>query len=449
MLKVEELEPRVVLSVSTSLVPPLIQSVSTISNNWSGYAVETNLLSPQPGVFTAVSGSWTVPAVSGVGTAYSSVWVGLDGFSSGTVEQIGTASDLIDGVPSYYAWYEMYPSYSVSVTTLSIKPGDKIDASVIYTGSDQFSLVITNTTSSSTFSTVQTLKDAKRSSAEWIVEAPSSKTGVLPLADFGKVTVTSASASTGSKGTTGPIDSGSWQNASILMVSHGSTLATTSSVTDTTSTSSFTVTFTGASAAAPVPRRDRIFAQDNIPGSPDAIRSFLIASAGPSVSVANINQAVVPLAAPGLFAGPAQPQNTLATSSFLQGTSNGYGEIGIEEPLRNDADVLPGLLPPVQRPQALPAPINPETSRNVIRPAPTAPVGELSVREDTPPAVIDVREIQRPDTPAETREQRTGTIAKTMVSLLGIVASFTLFGEWKSSRADERKPLHRDRFDPR
>ena len=72
-LCVEELEPRVVPSASPGLhdiVPSLLQSVATTSANWAGYAAQTNLDSPQANAVTAVSGSWTVPSVTGRGTAF-------------------------------------------------------------------------------------------------------------------------------------------------------------------------------------------------------------------------------------------------------------------------------------------------------------------------------------------------------------------------------------------
>ena len=47
----------------------------------------------------------TVP--SGGSTAYSSFWVGIDGFSSSSVEQMGTDSDVVNGIPTYYAWYNV------------------------------------------------------------------------------------------------------------------------------------------------------------------------------------------------------------------------------------------------------------------------------------------------------------------------------------------------------
>jgi hypothetical protein len=49
---------------------------------------------------TDVTGSWTVPAVdctspNGTPNGYSSFWVGIDGYGSNTVEQIGTDSDCV------------------------------------------------------------------------------------------------------------------------------------------------------------------------------------------------------------------------------------------------------------------------------------------------------------------------------------------------------------------
>jgi hypothetical protein len=61
-----------------------------------------------------VSASWTEPSVSCAAgeTSYSSFWVGLDGDTSSTVEQIGTSADCQNGTPTYYACYEMYPKLS-------------------------------------------------------------------------------------------------------------------------------------------------------------------------------------------------------------------------------------------------------------------------------------------------------------------------------------------------
>jgi hypothetical protein len=238
LLWVEELETRLVLS-------PVFAAVST---NWSGYAAQP--LAASKATFSAVSGSWTVPTVTGSGTAYTSVWVGLDGYTSGTVEQIGTDSDLVNGVPTYYAWYEMYPSASVTVASITVNPGDTISASVTYGSGNSYKLSLTDGTQA--FNTTQSLAGTKRSSAEWVVEAPSSNRGVLPLANFGTVSFSSAQATLTGATSSGPIDNSSWQNTAINMeTSRGVPEANTGLLSDATSPSSFTVTYAGSSSPTP------------------------------------------------------------------------------------------------------------------------------------------------------------------------------------------------------
>ncbi|MEI8372529.1 MAG: G1 family glutamic endopeptidase [Planctomycetota bacterium] len=254
----------VVASLNPSPTSPTSPQ-ATSSTNWSGYAAETNLRSPSQGV-TAVSGSWTVPAVSGTGTAYSAVWVGIDGYQSPTVEQIGTESDVVSGVAQYSVWYELYPTGSVAITltnsshnSVAVAANDAIAASVQYV-SGQFVLTITDSTNGGSFTTTQTAPNAQRSSAEWIVEAPSSNAGILPLANFGTVTFTNATATI--NGASGAIDNNlAWQSTAINMVSRGNLQEdVTSALTDTAATttpvapasSSFTVTYnmSGNSAAS-------------------------------------------------------------------------------------------------------------------------------------------------------------------------------------------------------
>jgi hypothetical protein len=152
------------------------------------------------GSVTSASGSWTVSkassGASGTTAYYAAFWVGIDGFSSSTVEQAGTMSETIGKTVTYYAWYEFYPSPMYQITSLTITPGNIISASVTYTGSSgksifgrqsgsTFTATITDVTTGKSFSTTQTVNNAARSSAEWIAEAPSSSRGILPLANFG------------------------------------------------------------------------------------------------------------------------------------------------------------------------------------------------------------------------------------------------------------------------
>src|SRR5262249_8787821 len=75
-----------------------------------------------------------------------------------------------------------------------VAAGDKLTASVTTNGSGSFTLTITDSTQGWTNTTNARLKSAKLASAEVIAEAPSSSQGVLPLANFGTVSFTGASA---------------------------------------------------------------------------------------------------------------------------------------------------------------------------------------------------------------------------------------------------------------
>jgi hypothetical protein len=166
------------------------------STNWSGYAV-------LGGTFTSAIGSWIVPALdcSGVrGTQYAAFWVGLDGYSSDTVEQTGTESNCVGPIPVTGAWYEFYPQASVTIGSVPVKAGDVMSASVVYSGGE-FTVTITNETTGKSYQTSASVPGAKRTSAEWITEAPCCTLlgGILPLPDFG--TVNFGEDSTGVNGT--------------------------------------------------------------------------------------------------------------------------------------------------------------------------------------------------------------------------------------------------------
>ena len=94
-------------------------------------------------------------------------------------------------------------------------------------------MTITDTSKTNdTFTTTQSASGVQRSSAEWIVEAPSSNQGVLTLANFSTVTFSNATATI--NGVTGPIDSSSWQAAAINISAGRSSVETSvSGLTDT------------------------------------------------------------------------------------------------------------------------------------------------------------------------------------------------------------------------
>ena len=168
------------------------------STNWSGYAATT-------GTYTSVSASWTQPAGTCTsGDKYAAFWVGLDGYSSSSVEQTGSEVDCVGRTAQYYAWYEMYPGPSENYTN-TVKPGDHFNASVTYEGSNKFSLYIADTTQGWSHTTVASLASAARSSAEVIVEAPccTESGGILPLTDFGTVSITGSEANGAALGNAG------------------------------------------------------------------------------------------------------------------------------------------------------------------------------------------------------------------------------------------------------
>jgi hypothetical protein len=192
------------------------------SANWSGYA------DPESGTKTVsyVSGDWTIPSVQCLSRPYQNQdaflanWVGIDGYSDSTVEQLGTAAQCFEGVTYYYVWYEMYPAGTVEEGTTACindnvdcpQPGDRVSASVAVTsagsGENNYTLTLTDhTRPDESFSTsaecaTDTCAD---SSGEWIVErpavAPPFGVQILPLADFDRTSFSSGDITSGGKST--------------------------------------------------------------------------------------------------------------------------------------------------------------------------------------------------------------------------------------------------------
>ena len=109
------------------------------------------------------------------------------------------------------------------ITGMTIEPGDSITASVQYITSgtyagDFYLSIVDNSRANDSFSTYESSSQtqsplAQRTSAEWIVEAPSVGGSIAAIANFGSVTFTNASATI--NGVTGPINSSSWQSQAI------------------------------------------------------------------------------------------------------------------------------------------------------------------------------------------------------------------------------------------
>ncbi len=176
-----------------------VRNAATTSTNWSGYAVTGGT-----GAFHSVSASWTQPtATCSGGSKFASFWVGLDGFSSNSVEQTGTDSDCSGRTPQYYGWYEMFPAFPVNFSN-PVSPGDSMSASVTFSGSTTFTLVLKDNSKGWTQTITKNQSGLARSSAEVITEAPSSSSGVLPLADFNTIHYSTSSANGTSLGSQSP-----------------------------------------------------------------------------------------------------------------------------------------------------------------------------------------------------------------------------------------------------
>ena len=185
--------------------------VTTVpSFNWSGYG--DGAKTTAAGTFTKVSGSWTAPGVTCRAEDQLTVdWVGLDGLFSNSVEQAGTMAWCFQHKPIYFTWWEMFPTGSGLIEVgKTLRPGDKISASVTRSGT-AFKLKLTDsTTKANSFATTQTCPASKclASSAEWIAERPAFGIGIAPLVHFNAFKITNGTeVASGKSGTIGSFSS--------------------------------------------------------------------------------------------------------------------------------------------------------------------------------------------------------------------------------------------------
>jgi hypothetical protein len=206
-------------------------STQTSSSNWSGYADVDE-------TFSSVGGSWVEPSTTCTSTeSLAAYWVGIDGYSSDSVEQDGTLVECYESTAYQYSWWEMYPTNDIQVVGESVAAGDHITGTVVRSGTSYKLTVTDSTHTANSFSTTQTGSDAN-SSAEWIAEAPCcSGSSVYPLSDFHTWTLTGATVST----TSGSGVISTYPNYEITMVGTSDTKAVPSALNS--SGNGFTVTW--------------------------------------------------------------------------------------------------------------------------------------------------------------------------------------------------------------
>jgi hypothetical protein len=175
------------------------------AGNWAGYTaiavknVQIRFASANLNV-SSVNCANSPTGTSGLSAV--SQWVGLDGLGSvpdgksTTVEQVGVTGYCTSttSTPTYFAWYQMYPSAPVEFT--GVNPGDAINLSVYFDAStDEYNLVLTDLTSDSGIDVDEpcpTGSTCLNSSAEVISEVPGASTGTVNLADYGMQNFTGA-----------------------------------------------------------------------------------------------------------------------------------------------------------------------------------------------------------------------------------------------------------------
>jgi len=213
------------LHYRTELARPRTLTASTITtSNWSGYAVRAN--SGQ--TIGRIQGLFSIPNVdcarSTLGTSGSALWsdwVGLDGRTTSTVEQIGVAAECTSttGPATYFAFYEMYPSNGVTLTGTGVNPGDAIVV-IVQKVSTGWKLLLQDRTTGASVTTVQTCPSGstcRDASGEVITEDYNTSVPAYNLADFGIDNQTDLLATSGS-GRNGGLGSGSlWTSYTIDM----------------------------------------------------------------------------------------------------------------------------------------------------------------------------------------------------------------------------------------
>jgi Peptidase A4 family len=153
------------------------------SSNWFGYNQGT--LEQGTKLFNSITGDWVVPAATNHTRGqdeFSSDWIGIGGgcvdaactVGDNTLIQTGTEQDVsAAGAASYSAWWELIPAPSVTITTMTIAPGDHMHASIaeLVPGSNVWTIVLQDVTRGESFS--QTVPySSTHLTAEWIEETP-------------------------------------------------------------------------------------------------------------------------------------------------------------------------------------------------------------------------------------------------------------------------------------
>jgi Peptidase A4 family len=184
------------------IVKPGLRANANQSTNWFGYNQGT-LEQGGAKQFHSITGDWTVPAASqhtAGQAAASSDWIGIGGgcvdanctVGDNTLIQTGTEQDVsASGAASYSAWYELIPAPSLTISNMTVGPGDHMHAQIseVVSGSNVWRITLQDVTRNETFTTTVPYSST-HATAEWIEETPlliGTNAGLAPLPNLTRI----------------------------------------------------------------------------------------------------------------------------------------------------------------------------------------------------------------------------------------------------------------------
>lgn len=162
---------------------PRLSANANHSTNWFGY--NQGALEQGGKLFNSITGDWTVPTAtqhtSGQAEA-SSDWIGIGGgcidagctVTDPTLIQTGTEQDVSStGAASYSAWWEIVPAPSLTISSMTVSPGDHMHASVseVVNDTDLWKITLEDVTRGESYTTTVPYTST-HATAEWIQETP-------------------------------------------------------------------------------------------------------------------------------------------------------------------------------------------------------------------------------------------------------------------------------------
>jgi hypothetical protein len=125
---------------ASSLTAETRNSTHATSTNWSGSVIESP---PSGQTFKSVTGTFTVPTISGSGAA--SAWVGIDGDTAqNSILQAGVDFEISGGRTTFAAWTEWFPNFANDINGFTVRQGDSITVTVTATSTTAGTAALTN-----------------------------------------------------------------------------------------------------------------------------------------------------------------------------------------------------------------------------------------------------------------------------------------------------------------